>query len=163
MVMKVPPSMIAANSVVQMLTTVTGASATGTATIPFDDTIPQITEGFEVMTRAITPTAVGNTLRIDVVVHAENNAAGAHQIIAALFRDATAGALAASYQPAAGANYSRSIAFTAFVTAGSTAATTFRVRIGASVAGTTTFNGNGGGRILGGVVASSITVTELQV
>lgn len=42
-------------------------------------------------------------------------------------------------------------------------ATTFKVRIGGTSAGATTFNGSGGGRKLGGVMASSITITEIKV
>ena len=44
-----------AGSVLQVVQTQTGAVATTTVTIPFDDTIPQITEGAEFITLAITP------------------------------------------------------------------------------------------------------------
>jgi hypothetical protein len=47
------------------------------------------------------------------------------------------------------------------MTSGTTSATTFRVRAGASSAGTTTFNGSGGARFLGGVYASSIVIQEV--
>jgi hypothetical protein len=49
------------------------------------------------------------------------------------------------------------------MTAGTIIATTFKVRVGCSGAGTTTFNGVAGGRIFGGVMASSITITEVAV
>ena len=47
-----------------------------------------------------------------------------------------------------------------YMTAGSTSAITFKVRIGGSSC-TVTFNGQSGGRIFGGVSASSISVTEI--
>jgi hypothetical protein len=47
--------------------------------------------------------------------------------------------------------------------ASSTSATTFKVRIGPATAVTFTFNGYGGtNRLFGGVVASSITITEYE-
>jgi hypothetical protein len=47
--------------------------------------------------------------------------------------------------------------------AGTTSETTFKVRAGGEEAGTTTFNGVGGARKYGGVLASSITITEIAV
>ena len=44
----------------------------------------------------------------------------------------------------------------------SAATITFKVRAGANAAGTTTFNGTGGARRMGGVAASSITITEIK-
>jgi hypothetical protein len=49
---------------------------------------------------------------------------------------------------------------THYMTAGTTSATTFKVRGGVN-AGTLTFNGEVGARLFGGVCASSITVTEI--
>ena len=54
------------------------------------------------------------------------------------------------------------VTFTHYMTAGTTSATTFKVRAGADGAGTTTTNGGAGmGRFFGGVMASSITITEI--
>jgi hypothetical protein len=47
------------------------------------------------------------------------------------------------------------------IVAGGTSAITFRVRAGASACGTTTFNGIGGSRIFGGVMASNIYIEEV--
>jgi hypothetical protein len=52
--------------------------------------------------------------------------------------------------------------FTHYMAAGTTSATTFKVRIGAVTSGTITFNGIGSARKLGGVLASSITITEIK-
>lgn len=152
-----------AHGTVQVVNTQTGAVNTGTTIIPYDDTIPQITEGDEYMTLAITPTSANNKLKIEVVGHfAHSTIRPAFAI--ALFQDTTANALAAM---CAGSNYSAGqdmpICFTHYMTAGTTSETTFRVRAGASAAGTTTFNGAGGARKLGGVMASSITITEIKV
>lgn len=52
------------------------------------------------------------------------------------------------------------IIFNHIMTAGTTSATTFKVRCGGNAAGTTTFNGQATARKYGGVMASSIQITE---
>lgn len=143
----------------QRVFTQTGAVATGTTVIPPDDTIPQITEGDEYMTLAITPKSASSRLRIDVNWNGGHSAVSKIHIVA-LFRDAGANALASDMESQGVQNGLVNIMFTHNMPSPGTGATTFRVRAGASVAGTTTFNGNAGGRLLGGVMASSITITE---
>ena len=149
-----------AGSVIQLVNYSTGAVATGTTTIPSDDTIPQNTEGDQYMSLAITPKVSTNNLRIDVVLQLSHSAAGG-RMVAALFQDSTANALAASTQGFVDANKPMMLSFTYFAAAGTTSSTTFKVRAGASVAGTTTFNGASGARLYGGVSSSSITITEI--
>lgn len=139
----------------------TGAVATGTTLIPFDDTIPQITEGIEVLTQAITPSTSANLLFIEVIVYASHSVASNLSI--ALFQDATASALASGFIRLDANTGVVALPLTHKMTAGTTSATTFRVRIGADSAGTTTLNGSSGSRIHGGVLASSIRITELNV
>jgi len=149
-----------AGASVQVVNTQTGIVLTGTTTTPDDDTIPQITEGDEYMTLAITPTSINNRLRIVVVINLSSSVANA--LITALFQDATANALTvASESKATGEK--TCISFSYEMVAGTVSSTTFRVRAGAPSAGTTTFNGDGGTRKFGGVLASSITITEIQV
>lgn len=150
-----------AGDIVQIVNTQTGAVATGSTTIPFDDTIPQNTEGEEYMSLAITPKSATNKLKIDVVLNCACSSLA--QIVVALFQDSTANALAAmtpSRIEAAGVQSSCS--FSHYMAAGTTSATTFKVRAGPS-SGTMTFNGSGGARRFGGVMASSITITEIKV
>jgi hypothetical protein len=146
--------------VVQVVHTLDSAHATGTGTIPIDDTIPQITEGTEFMTRSITPTDASNLLRIDVTIQILNSAA--QNMTVALFQDSTASALAGVTRNIA-ANVFHDMHLTYWMVAGTVSATTFRVRAGGAAAGTTCMNGNASSRYLGGVFASSITVTEHKV
>lgn len=145
--------------VVQVANTQTGALSTGTTVMPWDDTIPQNTEGDQYMTLAITPKSTTNKLKIDVVWHGSSTSGG--QIQVALFQDTTANALAAFSAYQATATGGLAISFTHYMTAGTTSSTTFKVRAGNSAAGTTSFNGQSGVRRLGGVMASSITITEI--
>ena len=144
-------------SVVQVVNVQDGAVATGTTIIPLDDTIPQNNEGTEFMTLAITPKSASNKLKIDVVVVSAVSTTA--EIKHALFQDTTAGALASSseYQTSNGLT---TVSFTHYIAAGTTSATTFKVRVGGHTASTITFNGYGGSRINGGSFASSITITE---
>ena len=147
---------------VQVVNTETGAVATGTTVIPFDDTIPQITEGDEYMTLAITPTNSSNKLLIQVIANDAPSTTNYESI--ALFQDTTAGALAAGqYTTTQTGNTPHQMVLNHYMTAGTTSSTTFRVRIGQSASGTTTFNGASAGRFFGGVMASSITISEIRV
>lgn len=145
--------------VVQVVNFQTGAVATGTTLIPYDDTIPQITEGDQYMTLAITPTSASNELIIIVAVNISNTATGPQAC--ALFVDAAADALATSATRTNVANMALYVGVTHKMVAGSTSSMTFKVRSGNRDAGTTSFNGVAGARVFGGVAASSITITEV--
>lgn len=147
-----------ANQVLQQVRTETSAMATGTTAIPYDDTIPQITEGNEYMTLAITPKSA--TSKLVIQAHVTGSLSTGGFAVIALFQDSTANALAASVangQPVN--NQPTPIGLVHTMTSGTTSATTFRIRVGPST-GTYTFNGSAGTRTFGGVAASSILITE---
>lgn len=143
---------------VQIVTTQVGTLATGTTLVPFDNTIPQSTEGDQYMTLAITPTNVNSTLEIDVLWCGGNS--GGNYLAVCLFQDSTANSLAASWNAGFQPNTPVSISLKHLMTAGTLSATTFKVRCGGISAGTTTFNGFSGNQLLGGVLASRITIKE---
>lgn len=145
---------------VQAVNFETGAVATGTTTIPFDDTIPQNTEGTEFMTLAITPTDAGNKLIITVVTQLTNSV-GIVALTSCLFQDSIANALACMVTTTPVANSPTYLGFKHEMTAGTTSSITFKIRSGPNVANTVTFNGQVAGRIYGGVIASSIRIEEI--
>lgn len=136
----------------------TGAVATGTTTIPVDDTIPQKTEGDEYLSLAITPDNSSNLLKIEVSLVASCSSQA--YLVTALFQDAVANALAVDMWLAPASDPTL-MAFNYYMTAGTTSATTFKVRVGGHT-GTTTINGWGGNRKYGGVMSSSITISEIS-
>lgn len=151
-------------AIVQVVRSVDGAVATGTTQIPFDDTIPQNTEGDQYMSQAITPSAAANLLCVDHLGDYASSNAAASLFLGALFQDSTANALAAVYQarqPVAGGLCS--LAISHLMVAATISATTFKVRAGINAAGTTTFNGAAGARIFGGVMASHLHIEEIMV
>ncbi len=148
--------------VVQVVNVTDGALATGTTTVPQDDTIMQNTEGDQYMSLAITPKNVVNILKIDVVCGVVGSTATNPIMILGLFQDAVADALAVVYFDLQSAAKTGSGVLTFYMVAGTTSATTFKVRLGCNNTGTTSFNGVSGSRNQGGVSASSITITEYQ-
>lgn len=146
--------------IVQQITFQAGISATGTTILPIDDTRPQNDEGDEVAALTITPTSEANLLRIEFILNLAHSATGAI-LGAALFQDLTVDALAATIGGKTSvADNPTTLTLSYTMVAGTLLATTFKVRAGGDLAGTTTFNGFAGGRIFGGFLVSSITITE---
>jgi len=153
---------LAAGIVCQVVNTVSTAVNTGTTTIPLDDTIPQITEGTEFMTLAITPKSATNILVIAVTLLLSSSNA-TQNLIGALFQDSTANALAVDATFQATAMGLTTVQLQHTMTAGTTSSTTFRVRAGTHQATTITINGQSGGRLFGATTKSSIVITEYKV
>lgn len=156
-------STVSSGTVLQVVEHQIGTVATGTTVSPLDDSIPQITEGNEYMSLAITPESATSKLVISAKCFLATNSsvAGQSGLTAALFQDATAGALAAATIVPFTTGAVVQLVINYVMTSGTTSATTFRVRGGFGTAATTTFNGTGGGRLLGGVMYSSITIWEV--
>lgn len=146
---------------VQVKNTQTGAVATSAVVMPLDDTIPQNTEGAEFtgLATTITPTNASNKLMIEVIVLIAASAATIWPVLG-LFQDSVAGALAAVFHNEPTTNGARVMVLRHYMTAGTASATTFKVRAGPHIAGTITLNGNNAARLMGGVAASSMTITE---
>lgn len=146
--------------VVQTAYTQTGSVATGTTTIPNDNTIPQNTEGTQFMSLAFTPTSATNLLRIQVTAYFSSNTA-VRTLAMALFQSGSANAIAVATQGVPGVGYIWPVPMVHTMVAGTTSPITFTVRAGVETSGTLTFNGSSGSAYYGGVFASGITITEL--
>jgi hypothetical protein len=152
---------LALGSVVQVVSTGYSAVATGTTVLPIDDTIPQNTEGFEVMTQAITPKSATNILVIEAVILAAGSTTDF--INTAMFQDSAAGAIAAMSDQVDNANDINTVIIGHTMVAGTTSATTFKIRIGPNNGATTlTFNGRAGARLFGAIPKSFIKITEYK-
>lgn len=148
------------SSLVQAVQTTSGVVATGTTQVPDDNTIPQITEGTEFFTLAITPKNASSILIITCTVNwAFSN--GGRQVLA-LFQDSTANALAVASDRPADNDIIQHTTLVHRMTAGTTSATTFRLRIGNSNSGTTTVNGYSGSQRYGGRLASGMHILEVS-
>lgn len=145
---------------VQTVATMLGAMSTGTSLIPYDNTIPQNTEGTQILTVSITPKATTNRLSIEALVLASSTASNHLQI--ALFQDATANALAANAAYQTIASGAANVRLMHDMAAGTTSSTTFAIRLGQESAGTWTLNGQSGVVRYGGISVSGIRVTEYK-
>ena len=136
--------------------------SSGTGSFPYDATIPQISEGREIFTQAITPASASNLLKIEVAC--QGSISNHAQYIIALFQDSTANALAVSRTRADAqqAVHLQNITMMHMMVSGTTSATTFRVRMGA-YSGTSYLNeatNNTGA--YGGKCNSGIVITEYE-
>ena len=134
--------------------------------IPRDNTIPQQTEGIEVLTVTITPKSATNKLVLKGNISAAHNGTvGATASVITLFQDATANAIAADM----GVNYSPSesgdCSISHTMVAGTTSATTFKMRMGPTATPHILYvNGDPvGNPIFGGVSSSTFEVWEIGV
>jgi hypothetical protein len=135
---------------------------TTTTTIPNDDSIPQSGEGVEVTTLEITPNHASNRLIIRACVPYDAPVDGSVEVLA-LFQDATAGALACSgNNVGATAGPGSTLFLQHEMAAGTTSATTFKIRIGSSDNNTLTVNGDASGRKYGGVLGANISIMEIK-
>lgn len=159
-VKKTKPSSISFTSI-RSVHTQTGELATGTTTIPSDDTLPQNTEGDQYLSLSITPTNAANKLLIEACLFLSSSAVGRMTI--SLFQDSTANSLAVQSAGIDAANSTVSISLTYEMTAGTTSATTFKIRAGNYAAGTTSFNGISGSRHYGGAINSFLRITETTI
>jgi hypothetical protein len=154
------PSMKKTGDVVQRHEAHTSALITTTTATPFDDSIPQITEGVEVIPQAITPKSALNLLCVDAQVFVSPETAD-DVITAHLHKDSDANALKAASTHLA-TNETDVIHLYYSAAAGGTSAITMRLRAGRSGANTLDINGNAGARRFGGVANSYIRVWEEQ-
>lgn len=143
----------------QIQTTQSSAFQTGSTVIPVDNTKPQITEGNEYMTVTITPKNAASKLVIESLAIASTSSSTAY-LTAALFQDAAANALKATTAVSRTASDPYQLSIRHEMAAGTISPITFRIRIGASNAGTTTFNGSAGGGLFDNTLSSFITVSE---
>ena len=151
---------LSAGKILQVVHTTFGDFASGTTVTPMDDTIPQITEGDEYMTQAITPTASDSTLHVIVVcdIGLTYNAV----IAVHLHRDTTANAVVVQVADLRSATSGKSTCTIHWQeSAASTSSTTFKVRAGTQGGGTLHFNASGAGSDFGGNCGSSMSILEI--
>jgi hypothetical protein len=135
-----------------------------TTQLPYDDTIPQNTEGDEVLTLAITPTSSVNILEITSSVIALLSAGGGHDACSlALFQDTTAGALAATSSVIYESRPSQVSLFHKML-AGTTSATTFKIRAGTIILSADLYINayDSTTRVFGGVATTNLKITEIM-
>lgn len=154
------PATGSTGSVVKTVSILLNSLTTGTTLIPLDDTIPQITEGTEMVKIDYTPSAAGNRIRVAANVFGAYSTPAS--VTAALFEGTTTNALVAvaSSITTANALVQQNVIYEGGISTLSTL--TYSLRVGGSTTGTYTLNGSAGSRLFGGIGYSNIVVTEIK-
>lgn len=153
---------------IQQVTAQLTATTTISTTMPIDNTIPQKTEGTEVLTLSITPTNASNYLLIEFntfcSLYAPAGGSGVYICSGALFQDDTSNALSATIL--GGHNVAQETteyvngSFKHKMVAGTTSATTFKIRVGKNSATPTVYVNP---VTFGDVASTWLTITEIKV
>ena len=133
--------------------------ASGTTTIPFDNTTPQNTEGTEFMTTNFVPIKAFSKIEIDCnmfVAISVGNVANLN----ALFKSGNANALTVGFCLSSSGDGGQQTTLKYVDTLSSTSAVDYSVRCGGSSASTCYFNGISSGARFNGTFYSSITIKE---
>lgn len=145
--------------VAQIVTAETSTTSSTSTVIPSDDTIPQQTgEGAEALTATIVPTSASSYLLIEVSFFVSLNGVGS--VSAAIFRDSTEDAIAATIVTCAASGYIQNVTLCKKVAAGSTSSTTFKLRYGPG-AGTAYFLSSGGSGFFSTSDTATMSITEI--
>jgi hypothetical protein len=154
---------VTANVVLQTVYAENNVTGTGTGIFPYDGTIPQITEGNEILTVTITPKSANTRLVVTAQTQfGELSNTGNHGA-AAIFRDSDVNAHAVGQLGYGGDNANLSggsVSILHSELSGSTAQTTFHLRVGVD-SGTTRWNGEGATQYYGTANKTTMMVMEV--
>lgn len=133
---------------------------TGSTSMPADDTIPQSTEGFEVMTATITPRYTDSYILISGTAHLNNPVSSS--MTAAIFRNSETDAIAVSTAWVSSGTQILSFPLSHVDVVTGAGAITYAVRVGINNVGTVTFNGYDSGRQFGTIPKSRLILQEVR-
>jgi hypothetical protein len=133
--------------------------ASGTTTIPFDNTTPQNTEGTEFMTTNFVPIKAFSKIEIDCNMFVAISAGNVANLNA-LFKSGNANALTVGYSLSSVSDGGQQTTLKYVDTLSSTSAVDYSVRCGGSNASTVYLNGISSGAKFNGTFYSSITIKE---
>jgi hypothetical protein len=136
------------------------ANASMTAVIPADDTIPQITEGTEIISTTFTMKSTTNILRLRFRGNGANSVAGG--LIAAIFIAGDANAKTTGYTTVADVNFEALVDCGIDLVPASLSVLTISVRAGPGGAATTRFNGSPAGRLFGCSMGAVLEIQEIK-
>jgi hypothetical protein len=132
--------------------------ANTTTILPYDNTVPQNTEGAEFTSLAFTPTSASSLIRVRFNAWLVSTSGYG---VVALFSDASANALAASACYDNTTNKAENVMIEYVYASPGTSAITFSIRFGPGAAGTCRINSDSGGAVFGAAAISCLTIEEI--
>jgi len=159
-VTSVGTSAVSTGKILQVVSTNSTSVVSANVSIPSDNTIPQNTEGSEVLTLSITPVSATSTLYI--LFSASGEATFTNRVVCALFKDSNADAITAIASYNDGPTH---YILQHSEVSGSTSARTYKIRTGPSGAasGTIYFNSNTSGNAIFGGVSRGLFMKIMEV
>jgi hypothetical protein len=118
----------------------TADTFTTTTQIPTDGTIPQNTEGGEILTASITRKSASSRIRVSGTFLVASSAASVMTV--AVFQDSSADAIYATPAAIHSANFVQTVSFSFEIATAATGSTTFKVRVGPNTSVTGYVNRN---------------------
>jgi hypothetical protein len=163
-----------AGSIIQSVYAQLATVFTTAAQIPVDNTVPQNTEGAELLTASITPRLINSRMRVRFHMMAAISTNQDGMIVAALFQDSVASALSATVYMNAQlgdpneVNKVKQIVLEVEISPATLSAITFKIRVGGPTAatgstGTVTVNGANSSQLFGGVSQATLIIEEILV
>lgn len=152
-------SSVKTTHIYQVVSKIDNTRSTTTTTIPNDNSVPTITEGAQWTTQAITPVSATSLLKIEASLYVENTT---NVVLAlAVYNNAnTCIGIVADVADSALSPLTLSLLVPGYAH-GSASAQTFKFRAGPT-GGTMTINGINNTDRYGGVIASSVSITEYE-
>ncbi len=144
---------------IQQILTGNIPSASDVTIIPYDNTIPLISEGTEIWSQAITPLSTSSKIEVQFGITVDSSSSNGI-IIVALFRGTTCVTARTWGTGSGNGDRPDSVAIDFTDSPATTSSVTYSVRIG-TTAGTWYCNSTSGGTDLGGVLVSSYKLSEL--
>ena len=123
--------------VIQVVTKTSNTKAETTLQIPYDGSLPQITEGKEYMNVSFTPQFANSKILIDISIPIIDSSG--NYFMVALFKDNQSNAFASCIETLYTTTYTSHIHFTAELNAGNTNPQTYKLRYGVSQLGGTAY------------------------
>lgn len=132
-----------------------------TTAIPYDDTIPQVTEGTEILSAAITPKTTTNKVRIIAnIAGAQSGSANVYLGVAVFVNGGANAIVAKAMHMPNNSQGSHECVIDFEHSPASVSTQTYTVRVGLNT-GTVRLNGTTSGRIYGGAQVCTITLQEI--
>lgn len=152
-------SLLPAGCVIDFATDAYTTNADLTTAIPTDDTIPQVTEGTQILSATITPKSTTNRIRVQFT--GSISASANLYVSAAVFVNGGTNAVYATFTTVQGNNLATTIALDYSYVPASTSAQAITIRVGPQ-SGTVRLNGTNGARFFGGTASARLTLTEIK-
>jgi hypothetical protein len=157
------------NVIQESYTELTTSGATSSVNIPVDNTIPQNTEGAEILTCSITPKYTNSILFIESNIFLGESSNVSNGLVMALFRDTNTNAISTSY---ISSDFANSV-FGATLTTGflylkardisnTVSPITYRIRVGGGNTNTAVRWNGVASQIFNGTLISYIKISEIQ-